>query len=30
MKNNKKNLPVDVGGPPRNIWKNNTGFKAEE
>jgi hypothetical protein len=30
MQNNKKNMPLDFGRPPRNIWKNNAGFKAEE
>jgi hypothetical protein len=30
MENNKKNIPLDFGRPPRNIWKNNAGFKAEE
>jgi hypothetical protein len=30
MKNNNKNMPLDFGRPPRNIWKNNAGFKAEE
>jgi len=30
MENNKKNMPLDFGRPPRNIWKNNAGFKAEE
>ncbi|CAI2197788.1 6245_t:CDS:1, partial [Funneliformis geosporum] len=29
MENNKKNMPLDFGRPPRNIWKNNVGFKAE-
>ena len=30
MENNRKNMPLDFGRPPRNIWKNNAGFKAEE
>jgi hypothetical protein len=30
MENNKKNMPLDFGRPPRNIWKNNARFKAEE
>jgi hypothetical protein len=30
MKNNRKNMPLDFGRPPCNIWKNNVGFKAEE
>ena len=30
MEINKKNMPLDFGRPPRNIWKNNAGFKAEE
>ncbi|CAI2197913.1 11304_t:CDS:1, partial [Funneliformis geosporum] len=30
MKNNRKNMPLYFERPPRNIWKNNAGFKAEE
>jgi len=30
MQNNKKNMPLDFGRPPRNIWKHNAGYKAEE
>ena len=30
MQNNKKNMPLDFGRPPRNIWKHNAKYKAEE
>ena len=30
MQNNKKNMPLDFERPPRNIWKHNAGYKAEE
>ena len=30
MQNNKKNMPSEFGRPPRNIFKHNAGYKAEE
>ena len=30
MQNNKKNMPLEFGRPPRNIFKHNAGYKAEE
>ena len=30
MQNNKKNMPLEFGRPPRNIWKYNAEYKAEE
>ncbi len=30
MQNNKKNMPLAFGRPPRNIFKHNAGYKAEE
>src|SRR3989337_1750642 len=30
MQNNRKNMPLDFGRPPRNIFKHNAGYKAEE
>ena len=30
MQNNKKNMPLTFGRPPRNIFKHNAGYKAEE
>lgn len=30
MEKNKKTMPLDFGRPPRNIWKYNAGYKAEE
>ena len=30
MQNNKKKMPLAFGRPPRNIFKHNAGYKAEE
>ncbi len=30
MQNNKKQMPLTFGRPPRNIFKHNAGYKAEE
>ena len=30
MQNNKKNMPLEFGKSPRNIFKHHAGFKAEE
>ena len=30
MEQNKKNMPSDIGRPPRNINKHSSGFKAVE
>jgi hypothetical protein len=30
MQNNKKQIPSVFGRPPRNIFKHNAGYKAEE
>ena len=30
MQNNKKNMPLEFGRPPRNIFKHYAGYKAEE
>ena len=30
MQNNKKNMPLGFGRPPRNIVKHHAGYKAEE
>ena len=30
MQKNKKNMPSGFGRPPRNIFKHNAGYKAEE
>ena len=30
MQNNKKKIPLAFGRPPQNIFKHNTGYKAEE
>jgi hypothetical protein len=30
MQNNKKNMPLEFGRPPRNILKHCAGYKAEE
>jgi hypothetical protein len=30
MQNNKKNMPLGFGRPPRNIFKHHAGYKAEE
>jgi hypothetical protein len=30
MQNNKKNMPLEFGRPPRNIFKHHAGYKAEE
>ena len=30
MQNNKKRVPLAFGRPPRNIFKHNAGYKAEE
>ena len=30
MQTNKKNMPLEFGRPPRNIFKHNAGYKAEE
>jgi hypothetical protein len=30
MQNNRKNMLLDFGRPPRNIFKHNARYKAEE
>jgi hypothetical protein len=30
MNENKKNMPLEFGRPPRNIFKHHAGYKAEE
>ena len=30
MNENKKNIPLEFGRPPRNIFKHHAGYKAEE
>ena len=30
MNENKKNIPLEFGRPPHNIFKHHAGYKAEE